>query len=124
MALTITRHPIDRRADRGLQETHVALLVGDGTEQIAVGMGSVASITVGVAGTLLTLHDAISGDTLNDTNTLLIVATADVTDPAKFHGPPIAYSRGLRAVTTGAGTKVAVGFNSGGTTTVARRTYP
>lgn len=123
MALTITIRPIDRNPDRGLQETRVALLVGDGTEQICTGSGNVASVTVGVAGTLLTLYDAAAADSLSDANTLLIVATADVTDPKKFSGPPIAFARGLRATTTGASGKIAVGF-TGAATIATKRYYP
>lgn len=123
MALTITIRPIDRNPDRGYQETRVALLVGDGTDQICNGGGNLASITVGVAGTLLTLYDAVAADSLSDTNTILIVPTADLTDPSKFHGPPIAFARGLRATTTGGSGKIAVGF-VGAATIATKRTYP
>lgn len=121
MALVISIRPIDRNPDAG--ESRSAYCEGEGTAQVQYGAGTLMSITVGVAGTLLTLYDAVEGDSLNDDNTIMVIPTADVTEPSKFHGPPIAFGRGLLAVTTGAGTALTIGFR-GGQTTSTRRYYP
>lgn len=115
--------PKNQRPQRSYGETHYALVTGvDAGVQIAIKAGILCSVTVGVAGTLLTLHDAVVGDALSDATTIMIIDTASIVDPAKFHGPPIAFSKGLVAVTTGAGTKLTIGFH--GLATIATKTYP
>lgn len=123
MAFGKTVGPLGIRPLRSAGETHYAYIEDAGTDQLATGAGSLSSVTVGVAGTLITFYDAAAADSLNTANTLMVIDTASIVNPVKFMGPPLVFSKGLRFTTTGAGTKLTVGF-TGRASYPTAHTYP
>lgn len=109
MAITVENYgPKDHLPNLALNEWQYLRLVGDGTAvMVPAGAGLLARVYVGVAGTLATFYDTPSGGTADGTTSMANLATS-VTG-LRFEGP-IAFSKGLTLITTGANTDLTIVF--------------
>jgi hypothetical protein len=110
MALTTEAYgPTERNPDASLNEWQVARLVGNGTASVvAAGAGVVGAVynNFPVAGSF-SLHDAVTGATLNATNRILFI---DTTTVGLKSSEPIVFSSGLQVVTPSASNEVTFNF--------------
>lgn len=116
--------PNNRNADYARGEYNFVKTKGPGTEVISErGGGMVHAVVVGVAGTLLKLHDAPTGGVLDDTT---LIATIDLAAPTTMPAPILdaAFNDGLTAVITGANAELTITGRWGRTTRTVLRTAP
>jgi hypothetical protein len=113
--------PADLTPNQALGEFQYAYLSGAATYALVTGSGTVHTVVVGVAGTLLKLYDVAAGGTTDSTTQ---IATIDLAGPATGGGMyvlDVAFSKGLTAIVTGSSAELMLSFR--GTTTTSARTF-
>lgn len=121
MALVFNIGPVDRNPNYAAGEHQYANGVGAGTTSLVdAGGGRVHSVIVGVVGTLLELHDVAAGGSTSATTRIATIDTSVLTtNPIILD---VAFSKGLTAITTGAGTNITIAL-MGVPTVTTRRSF-
>lgn len=117
--VTATYGPTDRHPDFARNEYQYGRLESEGTEVIVPnGGGRVHTVAVGVAGTLLILHDVESGGATSDATEIATVSLAAAGNVTL----DVAFSKGLTAIVTGAASDITISF--GTRHMLSPRTFP